>query len=161
MTTSRSEMATASMLVSLVDSVGTADPHHFRALATVCTLRLCLMVTRTLMGSSLLSRKAQVGWSDEESFTSYMWELQNLTSYIAQENNFPLNLELNLNFLKVACAIVLYAINKWSFVNFYSMNKEALWKCSTTNTNKNQVSMKPNGQYNLKAFNGAWLAPAC
>lgn len=54
-------MVTASTHVLSVDSVGTADLPRFRALATVCTYSLCLMVTRILMDSLPLSRRAQAG----------------------------------------------------------------------------------------------------
>lgn len=61
MTTWRCEMVTASARVLSVDSVGTTDLPQFRALATVCTYSLCLMVTRISMDSLPLSRRAQAG----------------------------------------------------------------------------------------------------
>lgn len=54
-------MVTASTQVSLDDFVGTTDLPQFRALATVCTYSLRLMVTRILMVSLPLSRRIQVG----------------------------------------------------------------------------------------------------
>lgn len=59
MTTWRSETETASTPASSVDSVGTTDLSQFRALGTVYTYSLCLMVTRILMDSSPFSRRAQ------------------------------------------------------------------------------------------------------
>lgn len=54
-------MVTASTHVLSVGFVGTTDLPQFRALATVCTYSLCLMVTRILMDSLPLFRRAQVG----------------------------------------------------------------------------------------------------
>lgn len=53
-------MGTASTHVLSVDSVGTTDLPQFTALATVYTSSLCLTVTRILMDSLPLSRRAQL-----------------------------------------------------------------------------------------------------
>lgn len=59
MITWRSETVTASTRVLSLDSVGTTGLSRFTALETVCTYSLCLMVTRTLMDSLPLFRRAQ------------------------------------------------------------------------------------------------------